>query len=85
MTANSPADFSDIKKGDIINKVNGTKILSFDEFEELKKINSDYVELELIRGGAQFSTIVPFESIDKLIGIIIKPDINFYCTKANCK
>ena len=71
----SPADFSDIKKGDIINKVNGTKILSFDEFEELKKINSDYVELELIRNGSQFSTVVPFESMDKLIGIIIKPDL----------
>jgi len=71
----SPADFSDIKKGDIINKVNGTKILSFDEFEELKKINSDYVELELIRNDSQFSTIVPFESMDKLIGIIIKPDL----------
>jgi len=71
----SPADFSDIKKGDIINKVNGTKILSFDEFEELKKINSDYVELELIRNGSQFSTVVPFESMDKLIVIIIKPDL----------
>ena len=75
VAANSPADFSDIKKGDIINKVNGSKILSFEKFEELKKINSDYVELELIRNGTQFSTVVPFESIDKLIGIIIKPDI----------
>ena len=77
----SPADFSDIKKGDIINKVNGTKILSFDEFEELKKINSDYVELELIRNGSQFSTVVPFESMDKLIGIIIKPDLKFTTKK----
>ena len=72
----SPADFSDIKKGDIISKVNGTKILSFDEFEELKEINSDYVELELIRNGAQFSTIIPFESMDKLIGVTIKSDLN---------
>ena len=77
----SPADFSDIKKGDIINKVNGTKILSFDEFEELKQINSDYVELELIRNGSQFSTVVPFESMDKLIGIIIKPDLNITTKK----
>ena len=77
----SPADFSDIKKGDIINKVNGTKILSFDEFEELKKINSDYVELELIRNGSEFSTVVPFESIDKLIGIIIKPDLKITTKK----
>ena len=77
----SPADFSDIKKGDIINKVNGTKILSFDEFEELKKINSDYVELELIRNGSQFSTVVPFESMDKLIGIIIKPDLKITTKK----
>ncbi|MDA9749960.1 RIP metalloprotease RseP [Flavobacteriales bacterium] len=77
----SPADFSDIKKGDIINKVNGTKILSFDEFEELKKINSDYVELELIRNGSQFSTVVPFESMDKLIGIIIKPDLKITIKK----
>ena len=36
MSVNSPADFSDIKKGDIISKVNGTKILSFDKFEELQ-------------------------------------------------
>ena len=77
----SPADFSDIKKGDIINKVNGTKILSFDEFEELKKINSDYVELELIRNGSEFSTVVPFENIDKLIGIIIKPDLKITTKK----
>ena len=77
----SPADFSDIKKGDIINKVNGTKILSFDEFEELKQINSDYVELELIRNGSQFSTVIPFESMDKLIGIIIKPDLNITTKK----
>ena len=77
----SPADFSDIKKGDIINKVNGTKILSFDEFEELKKVNSDYVELELIRNGSQFSTVVPFESMDKLIGIIIKPDLKITTKK----
>ena len=77
----SPADFSDIKKGDIINKVNGTKILSFDEFEELKKVNSDYVELELIRNGSEFSTVVPFESMDKLIGIIIKPDLKITTKK----
>ena len=77
----SPADFSDIKKGDIINKVNGTKMLSFDEFEELKKINSDYVELELIRNGSEFSTVVPFESMDKLIGIIIKPDLKITTKK----
>ena len=77
----SPADFSDIKKGDIINKVNGTKILSFDEFEELKKINSDYVELELIRNGSEFSTVVPFETMDKLIGIIIKPDLKITTKK----
>ena len=77
----SPADFSDIKKGDIINKVNGTKILSFDEFEGLKEINSDYVELELIRNGSEFSTVVPFESMDKLIGIIIKPDLKITTKK----
>ena len=77
----SPADFSDLKKGDIINKVNGTKILSFDEFEELKKINSDYIELEIIRNGNQFSTVVPFESMDKLIGIIIKPDLKITTKK----
>jgi regulator of sigma E protease len=77
----SPADFRDIKKGDIINKVNGTKILSFDEFEELKKINSDYIELEIIRNGSQFSTVVPFESMDKLIGIIIKPDLKITTKK----
>ena len=77
----SPADFSDIKKGDIINKVNGTKILSFDEFEELKKVNSDYVQLELIRNGSEFSTVVPFESMDKLIGIIIKPDLKITTKK----
>ena len=77
----SPADFSDIKKGDIINKVNGTKILSFDEFEGLKEINSDYVELELIRNGSEFSTIVPFESMDKLIGIIVKRDFKITTKK----
>ena len=81
MYTNSPADFSDIKKGDIINKVNGNKILSFEEFEELKEINSDYVELELIRNGSEFSTIVPFESMDKLIGIAIKSDLNITTKK----
>ena len=81
MYANSPADFSDIKKGDIINKVNGNKILSFEEFEGLKEINSDYVELELIRNGSEFSTIVPFESMDKLIGIAIKSDLNITTKK----
>ena len=75
--ANSPADF----KGDIINKVNGNKILSFEEFEGLKEINSDYVELELIRNGSEFSTIVPFESMDKLIGIAIKSDLNITTKK----
>ena len=38
-----------------------------------KEINSYYVELELIRNGSQFSTIIPLEYMDKLIGIIIKP------------
>ena len=55
--------------------------MSFEEFEELKEINSDYVELELIRNGSEFSTIVPFESMDKLIGIAIKSDLNITTKK----
>ena len=47
----------------------------------MKKINSDYVELELIRNGSQFSTVVPFESMDKLIGIIIKSDLKITTKK----
>ena len=47
----------------------------------MKKINSDYVELELIRNGSEFSTVVPFESMDKLIGIIIKPDLKITTKK----
>ena len=55
--------------------------MSFEEFEGLKEINSDYVELELIRNGSEFSTIIPFESMDKLIGIAIKSDLNITTKK----
>ena len=65
----SPSSSSNIMVGDIINKANGSKIYNFDDLEEAKKINADYVELELIRGEDKITTVIPFYSDDKKIGI----------------
>ena len=65
----SPSASSNIMVGDIINKANGSKIYNFDDLEEAKKINADYVELELIRGEDKITTVIPFYSDDKKIGI----------------
>jgi regulator of sigma E protease len=65
----SPSSSSNIMVGDIIDKANGSKIYNFDDLEEAKKINADYVELELIRGEDKITTVIPFYSDDKKIGI----------------
>ena len=65
----SPSASSNIMVGDNINKANGSKIYNFDDLEEAKKINADYVELELIRGEDKITTVIPFYSDDKKIGI----------------
>ena len=65
----SPSASSNIMVGDIIDKANGSKIYNFDDLEEAKKINADYVELELIRGEDKITTVIPFYSDDKKIGI----------------
>jgi regulator of sigma E protease len=65
----SPSSSSNIMVGDIINKANGSKIYNLEDLENAKKINVDYVELELIRGEDKIITIIPFSTDDKKIGI----------------
>jgi|TARA_A100001015_G_scaffold299758_1_gene384259 regulator of sigma E protease len=65
----SPSSSSNIMVGDIINKANGSKIYTYEDLEEAKKINVDYVELELIRDGNMITTVIPFSTDDKKIGI----------------
>ena len=73
-----PASFAGLNKGDIISKVNGSKIYTTDDFEISKSINADYIELEISRNGNLFDVVVPFDSAEKLIGVnmmskMIKP------------
>ena len=71
----SPSASSNIMVGDIINKANGSKIYNSDDLEVAKKINADYVELELIRGEDKITTVIPFYSDDKIIGINLRPNL----------
>jgi regulator of sigma E protease len=64
-----PASYAGLQKGDIITRVNGSKILNPDDFDSQKSINADYIELEISRNGNLFDAVVPFDSDEKLIGI----------------
>ena len=64
-----PASYAGLQKGDIISRVNGSKILNPDDFDSQKSINADYIELEISRNGNLFDAVVPFDSNEKLIGI----------------
>ena len=64
-----PASYAGLQKGDIISRVNGSKILNPDDFDSQKSINADYIELEISRNGNLFDAVVPFDSDEKLIGI----------------
>ena len=66
-----PASYAGLQKGDIISRVNGSKILNPDDFDSQKSINADYIELEISRNGNFFDAVVPFDSDEKLIGINI--------------
>jgi regulator of sigma E protease len=66
-----PASYAGLQKGDIITRVNGSKILNPDDFDTQKSINADYIELEISRNGNFFDAVVPFDSDEKLIGINI--------------
>ncbi len=66
-----PASYAGLQKGDIISRVNGSKILNPDDFDTQKSINADYIELEITRNGNLFDAVVPFDSDEKLIGINI--------------
>ena len=66
-----PASYAGLQKGDIISRVNGSKILNPDDFDSQKSINADYIELEISRNGNLFDAVVPFDSDEKLIGINI--------------
>ena len=66
-----PASYAGLQKGDIITRVNGSKILNPDDFDSQKSINADYIELEISRNGNLFDAVVPFDSDEKLIGINI--------------
>ena len=69
--SNMPASYAGLQKGDIISRVNGSKILNPDDFDTQKSINADYLELEISRNGNLFDAVVPFDSDEKLIGINI--------------
>ena len=66
-----PASYAGLQKGDIISRVNGSKILNPNDFDSQKSINTDYIELEISRNGNLFDAVVPFDSDEKLIGINI--------------
>ncbi|MEC8175795.1 MAG: RIP metalloprotease RseP [Bacteroidota bacterium] len=65
----SSAASSGLLKGDVLLKANGVKTLSFQEFDTAKKINVDYIDLELKRGDEIVNRVVPFDNEEKIIGI----------------
>ena len=70
-----PASFAGLVKGDVISRVNGSKIFSLDDFQNKKSVNADYMELEILRNGSLFDVTIPFDSEDKAIGIVINNQI----------
>jgi regulator of sigma E protease len=67
-----PGSFAGLQKGDIISRVNGSKIYGDDDFENSKSVNADYMELEILRNGSLFDLTIPFDSSEKIVGINIK-------------
>lgn len=65
----SSAASSGLSKGDVLLKANGVRTLSFQEFDTAKKINVDYIDLELKRGDEIVNRVVPFDNEEKIIGI----------------
>ena len=70
-----PAQYAGLQKDDIISRINGSKILNLDDFEEGKKMNADYMDLEILRSNNRFNLTVPFDSDEKLIGVNIKSEM----------
>ena len=68
---NMPGSFAGLQKGDIILRVNDSKIYSVDDFENSKSVNADYMELEILRNGSSFDVTIPFDSSEKLVGMNI--------------
>ena len=69
-----PAQYAGLQKDDIISRINGSKILNLNDFEEGKKMNADYMDLEILRSNNRFNLTVPFDSDEKLIGVNIKSE-----------
>ena len=70
-----PAQYAGLQKDDIISRINGSKILNLDDFEEGKKMNADYMDLEILRSNNRFNLTVPFDSDEKLLGVNIKSEM----------
>ena len=70
-----PAQYAGLQKDDIISRINGSKILNRDDFEEGKKMNADYMDLEILRSNNRFNLTVPFDSDEKLIGVNTKSEM----------
>ena len=68
---NMPGSYAGLQKGDIISRVNGSKIYGDDDFENSKSVNADYMELEILRNGSLFDVTIPFDSSEKLVGMNI--------------
>ena len=63
---------SGLLSGDVLLTVNGKRVLSYDEFDEAKEINVDYLDLELKRGNEIINRVVPFDNEDKIVGFLPK-------------
>ena len=70
-----PAQYAGLQKDDIISRINGSKILNLNDFEEGKKMNADYMDLEILRSNNRFNLTVPFDSDEKLLGVNIKSEM----------
>ena len=70
-----PAQYAGLQKDDIISRINGSKILNLDDFEEGKKMNAYYMDLEILRSNNRFNLTVSFDSDEKLIGVNIKSEM----------
>ena len=62
---------SGLLSGDVLLTVNGKRVLSYDEFDEAKEINVDYLDLELKRGNEIINRVVPFDNEDKIVGLTL--------------
>ncbi len=67
----SSAASSGLLSGDVLLTVNGKRVLSYDEFDEAKEINVDYLDLELKRGNEIINRVVPFDNEDKIVGLTL--------------